>query len=298
MTRIVFLSSSVAAAVCCAELSIAQASKELSNVWALTDGVQAPESTYLEPKSGALFVSQIGAGGGKGKDGDGWISKLTTDGRVVKAKWATGLNAPKGLRSHGGTLWVTDIDRFVSFALDSGKQTAEIKVPGAEFLNDLACGADGTVYVSDMTAGKIYQYKDGKLSVFAEGDEIEHPNGLLVHGGKLIAGGWGMDIQGDFSTKKLGRLLAIDLKTKKVTPITDEPTGNLDGVESDGAGGFVVSDWIAGKVFHIGAKGKTKVVATFPKGAADIAYLPDKKLLILPEMLENKIGAFDLSSSF
>ena len=33
---------------------------------------------------------------------------------MVSAKWVTGLNAPKGIRSLGGTLWVTDIDEVVS----------------------------------------------------------------------------------------------------------------------------------------------------------------------------------------
>ncbi len=31
------------------------------------------------------------------------------------------------------------------------------------------------------------------------------------------------------------------------------------------------------------------------EGTADHAYLPDKKLLILPRMLENKVTAYDLS---
>ena len=40
-----------------------------------------------------------------GRDGKGRISKLGLDGTVVTADWFTALNAPKGLRSFGGTLW-------------------------------------------------------------------------------------------------------------------------------------------------------------------------------------------------
>ena len=36
-------------------------------------------------------------------------------------------------------------------------------------------------------------------------------------------------------------------------------------------------------------------VLDLPKGSADIAYLPGKKLLIVPQMLENKVTAYDLS---
>lgn len=146
-----------------------------------------------------------------------------------------------------------------------------------------------------MIASKIYQYKNKKISILVEGADIEHPNGLLVEGENLIIGAWGKEIQDDFTTKTLGRLLSLNLKTKKITPITAKPLGNLDGVESDGKGGYIVTDWIAGKVFHVQKSGTTKTLATFPKGAADHAFIADKKILILPEMLENKVGAFDLS---
>lgn len=268
--------------------------KDLAVVWQLAEGIQAPESAYLDAKSGHLFLSQIGAGGGKAKDGDGWISKLTTDGKMVKNKWVTGLNAPKGLRSHGGKLWVTDIDELVGIDIAKGIISDRVKLEGAKFLNDLACGPDGSVYFSDMVASRIYRYHESKLAIFAEGPELQHPNGLLVHDGKLIIGCWGKDLQDDFSTKTPGQLLAIDLKTNERSVITAEPTGNLDGVEIDGKGGFIVSDWIAGKVFHISGNGKTNVILERPKGAADLAYLPDKKLLILPEMLENRVTAFRL----
>ncbi|MCP4847107.1 MAG: hypothetical protein GY899_04070, partial [Verrucomicrobiaceae bacterium] len=86
-------------------------------------------------------------------------------------------------------------------------------------------------------------------------------------------------------------------KSGELNAITTDPIGNLDGVESDGADGFIVTDWIAGKVIHVNGDGNARALATFPKGAADHAYLPEKKWLLLPEMLENKIGAFDLKKA-
>ena len=53
------------------------------------------------------------------KDGKGRISKLGLDGTVVTADWVTGLNAPKGLRSFGGTLWVSDIDEVIGIDIAS-----------------------------------------------------------------------------------------------------------------------------------------------------------------------------------
>ena len=269
--------------------------KQSTVLWSINENIKAPESCYYNKSTGHLYISQIGEGGGMGKDGDGWISKYDLKGKLIKDKWAVGLNAPKGLRSDGSRIWVTDIDRIVSYNIDSGVKEHDIKIDGAKFLNDLACSKDGTVYFSDMIASKIYQYKNKQISVLVEGAEIEHPNGLLVEGENLIIGAWGKEIQDDFTTKTLGRLLSLNLKTKKITPITAKPLGNLDGVESDGKGGYVVTDWIAGKVFHVQKSGAYKTLATFPKGAADHAFITDKKILILPEMLENKVGAFDLS---
>ena len=269
--------------------------KQSTVLWSINENIKAPESCYYNKSTGHLYISQIGEGGGMGKDEDGWISKYDLKGKLIKDKWAVGLNAPKGLRSDGSRIWVTDIDRIVSYNIDSGVKEHDIKIDGAIFLNDLACSKDGTVYFSDMIASKIYQYKNKKISILIEGADIEHPNGLLVEGENLIIGAWGKEIQDDFTTKTLGRLLSLNLKTKKITPITAKPLGNLDGVESDGKGGYVVTDWIAGKVFHVLKLGTSKTLATFPKGAADHAFIADKKILILPEMLENKVGAFDLS---
>ncbi len=89
--------------------------------WQVIDGVQSPESAYFDAASGFVFVSQIGRGGPTGKDGDGYLSKLTPDGKVAAAKWVTGLNAPKGIRSFGGRLWVSDIDQLVSVDIEAGK---------------------------------------------------------------------------------------------------------------------------------------------------------------------------------
>lgn len=267
--------------------------RQLKSAWSITDGLKAPESAYFDARSGFLFLSQIGEGGGKAKDGDGWISKVSTDGRMISNKWVTGFNAPKGLRSHEGTLYVSDIDRIVAVDIETAKITKEINIPDAIFLNDLATADDGTVYVSDMAASRIYQYSNGEVSVFAEGEELEHPNGLLVDGDSLVIGGWGTGFNTeDFSTAELGRLKRINRSTKEVTAITPEPTGHLDGIEADGKGGYIVTDWRNGKLFRINKKGNARLLMSFPQGAADHAYLVDKGLIILPEMLEGKLTAF------
>src|SRR5215831_4006902 len=94
-------------------------------VWTLSADLNAPESAYYDATSNAIFVSSIN-GDVLAKDGNGYISRLTTDGKVVNPKWATGLNAPKGLRSVGGTLWVSDIDEVVAIDIASGRITSRV----------------------------------------------------------------------------------------------------------------------------------------------------------------------------
>lgn len=274
----------------------------LKAAWSVTEGLKAPESAHIHARSGKLFLSQIGEGGGKAKDGDGWVSMLDINGKMLKNKWVTGLDAPKGVRSHGDTLYVSDIDQIVVIDIPEAKIRRRVKIADAKFLNDLATDTKGAVYVSDMAASRVYKYspsddpsREGDVSVFVEGEMLEHPNGLLVDGEHLVIGGWGSGFDAsDFSTKTLGRLQKVHLQTKQVTPITKEPTGHLDGIEADGKGGYTVTDWVNGKLFHIDATGSTKLLMSFPKGAADHAYLPSKRWVILPEMLEGKLTAYQL----
>jgi hypothetical protein len=145
-----------------------------------------------------------------------------------------------------------------------------------------------------MLANRIHVYQDDRVSVLAEGDHLEHPNGLLVHGGRLIVAGWGAEIAADFSTKRLGRLFSLDLQDGTKARITPEPLGNLDGVEAIEQTGFVVSDWIAGKVYFVQPDGAARLLVQLPKGAADLGYQSTRRLLIVPQMLENKLTAFEL----
>ena len=266
-------------------------------LWTITLGIDAPESTYVDPNSGDIYVSLIGGMPGE-KDGNGRIAKISRDGRTTNATWADGLNAPKGLRSYEGTLWTADIDEIVGFEMATGKAKSRVKVPNAMFLNDVAIGSDGTVYVSDMLASRIYALKDGKVALFAEGENLEYPNGLLVDGDALVVGGWGSKPDpNDFSTTVLGHLYKLDIKTKVKTLVTPEPTANIDGLESDGHGGYIFSDYLAGKILHVTPDGNVKLLTTFMPGTADIAFLPSQRRLIVPHMNENKIGAYDLSGA-
>ena len=263
--------------------------------WMVTEGIATPESVYVDTGSGWVFASLID-GAPDGRDGNGRIAQLGGDGHVMSTTWVTGLNAPKGLRAHNGTLWTADLNEVVGIDIASGKITSRTAIEGAMFLNDVAVGPDGTVYVSDTFGNKIYAVRDGKATVWAEGQQLEWPNGLLVDGNRLIVGGWaGSAPKPDFSTEIPGRLFALDLQSKQKTLITQKPFANIDGVELDGRGGYIISDYMAGKIYQVTANGEARELRQFKPGAADIAFVSGSNVLLVPHMNENMVAAYDLS---
>ena len=173
----------------------------------------------------------------------------------------------------------------------TGKWAAE----GAQFLNDTAVDEAGRVFASDMLANRIYVLDNDALSVWLESEELLHPNGLRVEDGRLLVAGWGRDIQPDFSSKTPGHLIAIDLKTKAISDIgPGEPVGNLDGLEPDGAGNWLVTDWVAGTLFRIHPDGKAEQLMDLNQGSADLEFMEKEKLAIIPMMMDGKLVATQL----
>lgn len=274
----------------CPAVSASQAPQVL---WTNSD-FSAPESVVYDSGTKSFYVSNV-VGGPLDKDGQGWISKLSINGKTVKQKWASGLNAPKGMRIRGPILWVSDIDKVVGIQLARGRKTVSMDVPGAKFLNDIAFTKEKSqVLVSDMFTNKIHAITKGGVSVFSEGRALESPNGILVDGKELLIAPWGNDIQADFTAPQPGRVLSLDMATGKITPWTEASLGNLDGLEKDGPDAVLVSDWMAGKVFRLKKSGDCVTLLDGIKGAADIGFVPETRTLLVPAMSENKVTAYKL----
>ena len=298
----VFAASTLVSAVAFAQAPQAEG-PTLQPLWSLMGDFAAPESAYYHAGSNAVFVSSIN-GQILEKDGNGYISRLSPDGKMVNAKWVTGLHGPKGLRSVGGTLWVSDIDEVVAIDIATARITSRVKVDGAQFLNDLATAPDGTVYVSDSNLARIYTVKDGKSSIFVEGaNQVDVPNGLLVDGTRLIVGTIGVGgPRGGGAGRGAGpppsgHLYAFDLKTKQRTQLTMDAVGGIDGIEPDGRGGLLITDVIGARLLHVAASGQTRVLAKFSGGGADFGYIESKRIAVVPFLAANTVSAYDLTSS-
>jgi hypothetical protein len=264
----------------------------LKKVWETT-GLENPESVIFDAKRSLYYVSNV-AGSPVDKDGNGYIAQLDENGQLVKQKWVTGLNAPKGLGIHDGKLYVADIDQVVVIDIASAKIEKSIPAEGATFLNDIAVASNGDVYISDTFGGNsIYRIQKGKIELWLKDPKLDFPNGLFVKGNDIYVASWGVVTnQETFGTDVKGKILKASLNDKKITDVT---TSFING---DGLvpfkNGFIATDWNAGKVFFIDNKGATTEIGSYNQGTADIEFVSNKNLLLIPQMSEGKILAFNV----
>ncbi len=257
--------------------------RKLVKVWETDTTLRVPESALYDRKDNVLYVANID-GKADGLDGSGFISKVSLDGKIDNLRWTSGLNAPKGMGLHKGKLYVTDVYRLVVINTANGQAEKTYDAVGkGAFLNDVTVANDGTVYVSDSQADKIYRLKDEKWEVWMEGESLNKPNGLLAVGKDRLLIGSG----------KIGALRTIDVSTKTMTTIADGMAAT-DGIVPDDKGGYFVSDW-NGQVFAVAADGQKQQLLDTREAkvnAADIEYIPGKKLLIVPTFYKNKLVAY------
>jgi len=258
-----------------------------------TKGLAQPESVVEDPATGVIYVSNIN-GAVMQKDGNGFISRLTADGKMLERQWVKGLNSPTGLALHDRTLYAADVDQLIEINAASGEILKRYDAKGAVFLNDVVVDDDGTVYVSDTPMNTIWRLKDGSFEPWLANDALNGPNGLLIQGNTLIVASLGK-VQSQGQKKELGTLLAVSLTDRKVSKVgKGELIGNLDGLQAIQPGVYLVTDWAQGALYRVDAKGKVDELIDLNQGSADLSYLPGKKMLLIPMMLDNSLVAYTL----
>jgi sugar lactone lactonase YvrE len=261
-----------------------------------TEGFSTPESVIWDAEQRVWFVTNVN-GSPLARDGNGFISRLTADGTVdslhfVQAgRGGAKLNGPKGTAIVGDTLWVADIDAVRGFNRKTGAPVANVEFgTRARFLNDLAVGPDGRIYITDTGIefdakgvmihpgpDRIFALKGRKVTVAAEGAWLARPNGLT----------WDQ-ANNRFIVVPFGGTALLGWKPgeKKADTIGTGP-GSQDGVEVMG-GEVLVTSWADSTVFAVEAGGVRKI-ATGVNSPADIGVDPARGLVAIPLFLENRV---------
>lgn len=253
----------------------------LQKHWETDTVLRAPESVLWDAAQEILYVSNIN-GDGVAHDDNGFISQLGPDGKIINLHWVNGLDAPKGIGMYGGELYAADIDSLVIIDMKAAKIKSKIHVPGSVFLNDVAVDDQGNVYISDTRQGKVFRYRDGKVSEYLSSPEVKGANGLLVWKNKL----WIDAADGIYN---------YDAAAKKFNLFCKEVTGG-DGLTVVNDNELIASRWI-GEVYYIHQDGSAKKILDTradKQNTADLYFLKDSSLLIIPTFNGNRVTAYRL----
>jgi len=204
-----------------------------------TSGFEQPEGAALAA-DGSYFISNIGPGDSAALDGNGYISKLNTDGTVATAKFAEGMHAPAGLAVHEGVLYAADRDGVAMFDAATGAAKGKVVMEGVGFLNDMTVWK-GDVLVSDSGTATIHKVTPEGASVFAANAAWEGINGILGDGDRLL-----------ITTMTKGDLIALQAPGAETVIATGMK--DADGVGLVPGGGYLVSSW-PGEIHHVGEDG-------------------------------------------
>ncbi len=256
-------------------------------------GFSAPESVVYDRARDRFYVSNMATRGEDATPGDGFISRLDGRGNITELKWITGLENPKGLALANGRLYAGDDDALVEMDLD-GARIVSRHAPddgGPAQFNDATADARGNVYVFSRRLDTVFRLSGGTFAPWVKVDTNATGkfNGVRADGDRLLLGSWQVPAaQGEL----LGHLTTIDLASGAVGRIGSAPIGHIDGIEPDGRGGWVISDFTPGRLLRIGPDGSVDPLLTLSIGTADLHYLPDRQLLLVPMLRDDHLRAY------
>lgn len=267
---------------------------ELTEVWSLDEGLDWPESAFYDAERGVIYVSNIG-GDPSEKDGNGYISTVSPEGEMLEQQWATGFDAPKGLALVDGTLYVSDIDELVAVDVSTGEITDQYPAEDATFLNDVAADESGVVYVTDSGTGRIHRLEDDSFTVWVDDPRVQSPNGVHIVDGEIVVAA------ADSAAAEPGQeryLHTISADGSQIEALgSSDPIGGLDAVESDGRGGFFLSDWGGAVVMHYAPGDSVRTLVELSQGTADLDYVAETQMVYLPVMVAGRLIAYEASWS-
>jgi gluconolactonase len=268
----------------------AQAPAPLGKPLRTIEGIPGPESVAIGP-DGAWYVSSFGKFDNKA---DGAVYRVDPD-KGTREIFAGGLEDPCGVLFVGGTLWVAD--RKGVYRVTRGK--VELVYPEASFprklhfLNDLAAGSGGTMYVSDTgdsTAagrGAIFVLGPGhRPSVLPGSDTVRaqsSANGIFRGGADTVyVVGYRTGVlsvsDGHGSWREIARGL-----------------GSPDGIDAaEGGGGWYVSDNVGGDLFQVAPGGRTVKLTSGLKAPADLVVDRRRGWLVVPENDANRLSVYPI----
>jgi sugar lactone lactonase YvrE len=279
----------IIASLCLLSLNAESQNYHLEKTWETDSVFSTPESAVFDSKRDQIYISNFNTFPRVLASADDFISVLDLDGNILKLKWISGLKAPTGITIPDYQLFIVERDGISVYKIESGEFVEKIMITAPGFLNDIAIDDRGVVYFTDTSprkpeASAVYAIREGAIDTIAS-DPINRSNGLLYDRRSLLVGN-----SGDQHLKK------IDLETNEVTNLAKLDTGIIDGIKLYKNDIYIVSLW-EGRVYLILPGGNASVLLDLRSSnirTADIEFIPEQNLLIIPTFNHNRVIAYTL----
>jgi hypothetical protein len=268
-----------------------KAHHRMTKLWETEAVFNIPESALYDAERDVIYISSFARVQTR-ETHRGFISRLSTDGEILDLQWVTGLDGPCGMALRDDRLFVVECSgHLVEINADTAEIEARYPVEGATFLNDLTVTPDGVLYFTDTTRAAdgvdIYRFAGGVVRRWKTGTDLHRTNGLFAHGGVIAAGSTGD-----------GYLKTVDLGTGAVEIVASLAPRVIDGIRRTESGAWLVSHW-EGQVYAVTDEGEvTELLDLQPAGlnTADFEYIRDRRQLIIPTFLGNRVVAYELEA--
>ena len=252
------------------------------------NGFATPESVTSDGKR--FFVSNQGQDFSS-RDGDGFISEIAADGKLIELKFAPTkgvLHAPKGMAVENSILYVADLERIVGFDINSRTTVFELAIPQATVLNDICRLENGFIGVTDTYSGNIYKVNTRTKSFEIIGN-IPTINGISFNRNT-----------NQLAVCTNGETLgegAVYIKTGNgdFQKLPNIANGFFDGVEWLDDNHLLISDWVTfptkgyGKLWIYDLVNQQPEMLLTEESVADIYYDHSSQKIYMPQMLKNKV---------
>ena len=259
---------------------------------AVVDSFTGPEAVRYDADQDLYFVANFGTGETQANDNNGFISLLRPDGTLMSLRFIAGgeggvtLHAPRGMTIVADTLWVADNGAVRGFNRLTGRPVASIDMTkfGAGFLNDIAAGPGGVLYVTDTPLNRVYRILRRTATIAVDDSTLNGPNGIA----------WD-DWNSRFVIVPYGgnhTLLAWS-EGNPVTPFGTSSGAKFDGIEVLGPNDLLVASQ-ADTSLHRFVSGTGRAVIRTSGRPADIALDTKRMRVAIPFISLNRVEIWQL----
>ncbi|HET8770822.1 MAG TPA: hypothetical protein VFM71_07560 [Gemmatimonadaceae bacterium] len=266
---------------------------------AVVTGLSGPEAVRYDSIADVWFVANFN--GESAGDANGFISRVLADGTIDSLRFMVGselapLHGPRGMYIVGDTLWAADAEGVHGFDRTTGAHLVFHDFTSLEpsFLNDIALGADGALYVTDTGRGRIYRIANGEVTVAIEGGGLVTPNGITPDtraagaggaAGAFLVAGWNAG----------NRVQSWNPASGEIADVGMANTGRFDGIEV--VDGRIIVASQSDSSLHAIADSTELVIIRTPGAPADIGVDTRRARVAVPYIALNRVDIWQITAA-